>query len=173
MGTNTLQPPTRRQLIFTDLSELKTVNQRERVICNETQKPTAYISYPMTGYEDLNYETEQKAFEKLRIYGYWVYLPSKMSKFVEKSLSNPQYKHYMGFDLWSLSRVDVLFICKGWEDSDGCKDEIYFALRHKIPIIDIETMMPFDAKRYENAIKKNSPIKNLFLQFFKAALCVI
>ena len=112
-------------------------------------KPTCYISYPMSGITDLNLAFETEATYKLRNLGYWVYQPSKLSQFVDKSITDAQYKHYLAFDLWSLSRVDLMVLAPNWQRSIGCKWEIEFALDHEIPILMYDNMQAFTKDDYD------------------------
>lgn len=164
METNTMISQERKKLVL--LSKSTPTNTfGERNQKNEL-KPTAYISYPMTGIAELNYPLECRVFEKLNELGYWIYSPSRLAKFVERSIDKPEYKHYMGFDLWSISRVDVVFLCPGWERSNGCLDEIAFCLRHNIPIIDFSTMRPFDVRLYEAVMDNADGFYNKLLFWF-------
>ncbi|MCX6232710.1 MAG: DUF4406 domain-containing protein [Bacteroidetes bacterium] len=138
-------------------------------------KPTCYISYPMSGITDLNLAFETEACYKLRNLGYWVYQPSKLSQFVDKSISDAQYKHYLGFDLWSLSRVDLMVLAPNWQRSNGCKWEIEFALDHEIPILLYDNMLPFtkdDYQAYLDSISKEA--RNCeYKKYVFIALCVL
>ncbi len=100
----------------------------------QPQKPKMYVSLPITGVEHLQDETERLAFNRVKSLGYWAYLPSRLAKRVETVVEKPKYKHYISFDLWTISRCDAMLLMHGWENSIGCKIEIKFALKYDIPI---------------------------------------
>jgi len=103
-------------------------------------KPKMYISLPMTGIENLNLNLEMNAFHVARKMGYWVFSPSHLAKAVERIMEDhgeePLYQHYLGYDLWSLSRCDAMLLCPGWENSKGCQIEVRFAVENNIPVYD-------------------------------------
>lgn len=103
-------------------------------------KPKMYLSLPMTGIENLNLPLEKEAFFVARKMGYWVYSPSHLATAVERIMAEhdeePLYQHYLGYDLWSLSRCDAMLLCPGWENSKGCKTEVRFAVENNIPVYD-------------------------------------
>lgn len=98
----------------------------------------AYISIAMTGMPGDNLEKGQQAFITLKELGYWVYLPHNLTDYVESVIPIPQYKHYIGYDLWILSRCDLMFLIPGYEKSNGCSEEITFALKYNIPIFNLD-----------------------------------
>ncbi len=117
--------------------------------CN---KEKMYVSLPMTGVADNNKQLENAAYGIASKMGYWAYLPSKLSLFVNSKIEDPLYRHYLGFDLWSLSRCVAMLICPGWENSEGCLDEARFALKHGIPIYDYMTMKIIDAEKLDRGL---------------------
>lgn len=139
----------------------------------KTLLPKMYISLPMTGIENNNSELELKAFNKARKMGYWVYSPSRIALAVNKKIEKPEYKHYLGFDLWSLSLCDAMLLCPGWESSKGCKIEVNFALENGIPIYDYCTEKIYEWKDEFDEIKlrNNETYEKLLVLF--SGLCII
>ena len=75
------------------------------------QKLKMYVSLPMTGIADNNIQMETAAYGIACRMGYWVFRPSKISEKVEQLIENPEYRHYLGFDIWSLCRMDAILLC--------------------------------------------------------------
>ena len=113
-------------------------------------KSKMYVSLPMTGIENNNILMENSAYGIACQMGYFVYRPSKLSKYVEEQIDAPLYRHYLGFDMWALSRCDAMMLCPGWENSKGCITEVRFAIENDIMIYDYMTQEQMDI----DAIKK-------------------
>ena len=177
-------------LKLSDLQEIyKTKDEAElrRIFPNynsKEMKPTAYISYPMTGYENHNIEAEKQAFNILR-FQYQLYTPSKLKGFIDKKIKEPEYKHYLGNDIAALSRWDICFVLDGWQDSKGCLIEINFCHQMEIPVIlfpSMQLLKPEDliVQRPEAQYQSNYEIdkaenttafENLFFWFVTIGLC--
>jgi len=131
----------------------------------KTLRPKMYVSLPMTGIENNNKKLETEAFHVARKLGYWVYTPGRMADYVEKNIKNPSYKHFLGFDIWSLSRCDAMLLCPGWENSKGCKTEVRFALENDIAVYDFKTgkLFEFDSDflKESNLLSRNYEFKKM------------
>ena len=151
-------------LKLSDLQEIyKNKDQAElrRIFPNYNSKelkPTAYISYPMTGYENENIEAEKVAFNILR-FQYQLYTPSKLKTFIDRTIKNPEYKHYLGNDIGALSKCDICFVLDGWQNSKGCLIEINFCHQMEIPVIQFPSMQLLKPEDLETKpIVKNNDV---------------
>ena len=137
-------------------------------------KQKMYVSLPMTGIEDNNRSLEIKAFHIARTMGFWVYSPSDLAKYLKQIIENPNYQHYLGYDIWSLSRCDAMLLCPGWESSKGCITEVRFAYENEIPIYDYLTQSLIEPHKLDNGLfpdritdkdNQQKNYKNLFFWF--------
>ncbi len=119
----------------------------------KTLRPQAYISYPMTGYANYNIEAEKEAFDKLR-FQYQIFTPSKLKQYIDKTIQNPEYKHYLGNDINALSKCDIMFVLDGWQNSKGCLIEINFCHQTGIPVIQFPSMQLL---KPEDVVVNNTP----------------
>ena len=98
-----------------------------------------FISVPMTGFTDEQIEnSKNRARKKLRALGedtnveYVVVDQPEINELPDK-------KHpgiaCLGMDLEPLSECDCIFMCRGWENSKGCKVEHLCAQLYSIDII--------------------------------------
>jgi hypothetical protein len=153
----------------------------------DTKQPIKkmYISLPMTGIDDNNSSVERIAFHIARSLGYWVYTPSHLAEFVKETLPNPEYKHFLGFDIWSISRCHAVMLCPGWEKSKGCLLEVRFAIENDIPIYDFDTreiisndkiergLFPEKFKYEIEKLENTSSYENLIFWFVALGLCFL
>jgi hypothetical protein len=135
--------------------------------------PKIYVSLPITGLENMQMITESVAKDYALKHKLWAYTPSKLAEYVDRTIIFPEYKHYIAFDLWSLSRCESMLLMPNWENSSGCKEEINFCLKYGIPIIDFITQKSIDPKKIDRVLNPDNYIsryhkfinafKNLFL----------
>lgn len=88
-----------------------------------------YIAGPMRGYKDYNYPEFHKYAALLRSLGYTVINPAE-------SFGGRQdlpIEVYLEHDLVLLSLCDVIVLLKGWEKSEGVRQEIEYAQKVGIP----------------------------------------
>ena len=125
------------------------------------QKLKMYVSLPMTGIADNNIQMETAAYGIACRMGYWVFRPSKISEKVKTLIEKPLYRHYLGFDIWSLCRMDAVLLCPGWEQSQGCRTEVRFAMENGIEIYDYRTQELMDMAIIEKGLNpcKCEPIE--------------
>ena len=116
------------------------------------QKPKMYVSLPMRDIADNNIQMETAAYGIACRMGYWVFRPSKISEKVELLIEKPEYRHYLGFDIWSLCRMDAVLLCPGWEQSQGCRTEVRFAVENGIEIYDYRTQELMDRDVIEKGL---------------------
>ncbi len=122
----------------------------------KTQMQLMYVSLPMTGIENENKDLEDKASLRAANMGYLTIVPSELTKFVKQEITNPIYRHYLGYDLWCLGRCDAMLLCPGWEKSKGCKIEVRFAIENDIPIYDYRISEEYDLSSLYDTLNKNS-----------------
>lgn len=97
-------------------------------------KKYAMISQPMTGIDpDVVLETRHRAVEKLTDMGYEVVKSTYAMKAPLTCRSDRLW--YLSQALELMSKCDVLYCCKGWENSTGCKYEHALANTYGVPIL--------------------------------------
>lgn len=82
---------------------------------------TIYIAGPITGIENYNHEAFEEAEELLTKIGYTVVNPRMLPTTLDP-------KAYMPICLEMIKWCDAIFLLEGWENSDGAKQELLFAL---------------------------------------------
>lgn len=82
-----------------------------------------YVSVPMTGFDDLNRPAALEAKARLLVRGYEVVIPHDIKPFVE----DPQYHDYLRADIATLMMCDAIYMCRGWQQSNGCTAELQAA----------------------------------------------
>lgn len=94
-----------------------------------------FISGPMSGYANFNYEAFNQAAEALRAAGYTVHNPAEFFD-GDQSLS---WHEYMREDIRTLlEETDAVVALEGWHDSKGANVEITVARALGIPVWDIQ-----------------------------------
>jgi hypothetical protein len=97
-----------------------------------------YISGPMSGYDNHNYQAFHEAAKKIREAGYDVLCPAENFN-GDTSLG---YDLYMRQDLVLVSICDIIAMLPGWEKSTGALCELHAAITIGLPVIDAETLEP-------------------------------
>ena len=92
-----------------------------------------YISGPMSGIKNFNYESFAEAESRLRHLGE-VVNPAK----IEPSVKT--WEGYMRADIKALVDCDAVYVLPGWENSKGARIEIAIAVGLGMDIYDYETM---------------------------------
>ena len=96
--------------------------------------------------------------------------PNELTKFIDQEVHVPLYRHYLGYDIWMLSRCHAMLLCPGWKNSKGCKIEVLFAIQNNIPIYDYNTLELFDFSILKSLINK---LKLIIRYFYKInTICV-
>ena len=96
----------------------------------------AYISGPMTGYEDYNAPAFNEAAAALRELDYSVCSPTETSGFLGLHLNHSD---YLRFDFERILEADFLVALEGWEESTGARAEILMAVRMNVKVWDWPT----------------------------------
>jgi len=82
-----------------------------------------YISVPITGrkIEDVKAQIENVKYSYLNDYFILnpLYLYSELC-ILKGFLNEPTYEEIIGYDIKYLLRSEVVFFCKGWQNSKGC-----------------------------------------------------
>ena len=91
-----------------------------------------YISLPISGHEDTYEQRLDEAVEYVKE-KYPEYDRIITPEYVANGLNErcspiiPSYKDYLAEDIDVLTVCDAIFMCRGWENSKGCKAELAFA----------------------------------------------
>lgn len=115
---------------------------------------TAYISGPISGMENGNYEKFHNAQKQLEIEGYIVFNPHIVAKNVYDKWAKIEIKtSEQIFEMWSdfmrvdieyLMKSDCVFLLDNWESSNGANLELLISQKLKIPIYYMKTRDAFD-----------------------------
>lgn len=100
-------------------------------------KKRLYISIPITGMEEkskIKAEQMQKHFEAQ---GYEVINPFEIGIHIEElhklcGMIHPTWHNYMDWCLKAICFADIIYFCKGWEKSEGCKLEMQVSKNKEI-----------------------------------------
>lgn len=103
-----------------------------------------YISGPITGTDDYQ-ERFKKAEEYLRRQGYEVINPAR----VNGQMPELKWEEYMNMSMTMLSLCDMIFMLRGWKESQGAKLEHEYASNGSIHTIYEKEEM------YEQTVKKD------------------
>lgn len=56
--------------------------------------------------------------------------PFDLGDIVDIVYKNPTYEQYMACDIMAINlRAEAIFLCEGWNDSNGCMDEVDAAMK--------------------------------------------
>ena len=93
-------------------------------------KGRVYISGPITGTTDY-IQRFDKAEQTLADAGYEVVNPARVNMNLPESTTHQEYME-VSFTLMTL--CDTVYMMKGWDKSNGCRQEFEYASRHGISI---------------------------------------
>jgi hypothetical protein len=106
---------------------------KEEIMAEMAQqnKPVAYVSGPMTGYEDWNFPAFHDVAERLRAAGFAVVNPAEnLGGETDMTAS-----WFLGLDITMIvTRCDLMVMLPGWPESDGAKVEALVADAVGLPI---------------------------------------
>ena len=91
---------------------------------------TIYISLPITGQEQKAREKADLTKAMLSRAGHKVITP-----FEVYAGKNPVYKDHIDFDIRTLLDCDAIYLCEGWQFSQGCQLEAEAARIYKLQIM--------------------------------------
>ena len=89
-----------------------------------------YISLPIRGHEDTYEQRLDEAVEYVKKMYPDVYIitPKEIAeRLKDYQPMKPTYKDYLLADMEAIAHCDAIFMCRGWNDSDGCFAELAFA----------------------------------------------
>lgn len=105
---------------------------------------TIYISGKMTGVKDLNRDKFERTEKKFKALGYIVINPHKIKL---NKLQKPIWQNYMINDIAVLLKYcDKVVALDDWADSKGARIELFLAQEFSIPIIEADTLKPFNTR---------------------------
>ncbi len=97
-----------------------------------------YISLPITGKDETMQRRVAKMWQRyFESDGHVVTNPFDIKDMLDEyhinhNMKKPTWEQYMHEDLIELITNDALFLCDGWQDSNGCIEEVEMALHFKI-----------------------------------------
>ena len=97
-----------------------------------------YIAGKMRGVPRHNFPAFDAAAERLRKQGYEVVNPADMSRDVgvEKVVTDPAvFNRLIAEELREVMACDAIYLLRGWERSEGTRDELEVALSHGLEIM--------------------------------------
>ena len=119
-----------------------------------------YVSGPMRGYPDFNYQAFNAATERLRGLGCEVVNPvdigSRHGTAEEINASPELVEKVLRADLAAVAGCDTIYLLKGWERSDGARRELGVALACDLRVV--REGVSFDAA-HELELSKNASKK--------------
>lgn len=92
---------------------------------------TLYLSGPMTGHDNLNFEKFHSLAESLRNDGYVVLNPAETAGGYKKM--NEEW--YLEHDLHMITMCDRVAVMDGWEHSEGAQLEAHVAQKLNKPVV--------------------------------------
>ena len=111
-----------------------------------------YISGPMTGVPNHNFDAFWNAANRLRVAGHFVINPTELSApfgtedeiassfqeyYLEEPIISPKSlaPNILAADLAAVRSCDAIYLLRGWESSRGAKRELAEAIAHNLQII--------------------------------------
>ena len=111
-----------------------------------------YISGPMTGHSDNNFDAFWNAANRLRGEGHFVINPAELSahfgteeeiaESFNAAYTNNEYmpearlaRSIMSADLAAVRSCDAIYLLRGWESSRGAKKELAEAIAHGLTVM--------------------------------------
>lgn len=104
----------------------------------------AYISGPMTGYEDFNYPAFHYAAAEMRRRGHEVVSPAEQA---DASGLDPQVHEWADFIRWDicvLVQCDTIVLLHGWHRSKGARLEHHIALELGMQVLTLAEALEED-----------------------------
>lgn len=117
-------------------------------------KKKVYVSGPMTGYPDNNYDAFHEAAEGLRARGYAVCNPAETDQFIGE-LTHEQ---YLRFDFERVLEADFLVALPHWEFSLGALSELLMAVRMGVKCWRWENFEEYNIITYDDVAQAISDI---------------
>lgn len=99
-----------------------------------------YIAGPMTGIEDFNFPAFNAAAKRWRSHGHTVINPAENA---HGDTSKP-WAYYIRQDIAHVLNVEAVAVLSGWQKSRGATLEVSLARALDLPILDADTLEPFD-----------------------------
>lgn len=109
-----------------------------------------YIAGPMSGIEEYNYPTFERAMMEFRELKAHVYSPHEpYYKMTQEEHSKNSYEWYVKVSLRLLLRADGIILLPGWTQSRGARREADIAMDLKYPVwfYDFETLINMDLEK--------------------------
>lgn len=99
-----------------------------------------YLAGPMSGIPGFNFPAFHAAADRLRGRGYEVVNPAEN----DGGDTSRSWSYYMRQDIGHLLTVDAVAVLPGWQQSRGASLEVTVARALELPVLDADTMEPYD-----------------------------
>ena len=103
-----------------------------------------YLSGPMTGYPEGNYEEFRAMSARLRFKGHEVLDPSENFEGKQVGEEGITREDCMREDINNVLRADAVAVMRGWQKSKGARLEVSIAREVGIPVLSADTLEPED-----------------------------
>jgi hypothetical protein len=97
-----------------------------------------YISGPMTGQPQFNFQAFNEAAKELRARGFKVVNPAENFG----GRTDLDRRTYLAHDIRQITRVDAVVVLPGWQGSRGACLEVAVARGLDMPVLDASTLQP-------------------------------
>lgn len=106
-----------------------------------TDKKKVYVSGPMRGYANNNFDAFHAARDALVVEGYKVLCPALMSMEhaadTGRTMDDITFEEYMRInDIPAILEADMVMVLPGWEKSVGARAEVLIAQIIGVPVVD-------------------------------------
>lgn len=119
----------------------------------EEVPPLVYVAGPMTGIADFNFPAFNAAADRLLNNGYEVINPADNDNGdpEQARTSGTPWEDYMRKDIADLIEADAIAVLPGWQNSKGASLEVTVAAALDMPILDAETLLPWEETALQEA----------------------
>lgn len=104
----------------------------------------AYISGPMTGYDDWNYPAFHQAAADLRHRGHEVTSPAEQDEFSGLDPDVAEWADFIRWDIAVLVQCDTIVLLSGWHRSKGARLEHHIALELGMAVLTLAEALEED-----------------------------
>lgn len=122
-NTNTCSAPLRMTSYISEGTEWM---KPQSEVSEPPHKQRLYISLPITGHETTAPIKASEMKVELQGKGFDVITPYDVS-----CLKDMPDNFYLGQDITAMLTCDVVYFCRGWQDSNGCNVEFFTAKQYK------------------------------------------
>lgn len=106
------------------------------ILIKERGVDKVYVSGPMTGLPNYNFDEFNRVAELLRNEGYNVVNPA-----VHGVIPEWEWKDYLKLDIKDMLGCDIVATLEGWEESRGARLEVYIAEQLHMKVVPFEQLL--------------------------------